>query len=43
VDGTGAAADNGKMQIRCDNGLAKLKIRTEGSNLTSTMSPAVAA
>jgi len=33
VDGTGAAADNGIMQIRYHNSLAKLKIRTEGSNL----------
>lgn len=33
MDGTGAAADNGIMQIRYHNSLAKLKIRTEGSNL----------
>ena len=33
IDGTGAAADNGMTQIEYHNSLAKLKIRTHGSNL----------
>ena len=33
MHGTGAAADNGIMQIRYHNSLAKRNIRTEGSNL----------
>lgn len=33
VDGTGAAADNGSTQMHYHNSLAKLKIRTEHSNL----------
>jgi hypothetical protein len=33
VDGTSATAGNGKTQIHYHNSLAKLKIRTDGSNL----------